>query len=176
MEAEPAARDGAARTIPPPQQHAPRPHFERVISILQMSVHTHTDLSIPESKWQAAQLCANSYKGCEDMSLLEDPAVPHTKSMGVQREMSHFPALLPPVEAKQATNPTELILNQDLHLFKRKERKKNHGWVWRECCQLCRRKRIKSGQCLLPCHHKLYKTPLYAHTKTYLMPVKRSSI
>lgn len=57
------------------------------------------------------------------MSLLEDPAVPHTKSMGVQREMSHFPALLPPVEAKQATNPTELILNQDLHLFKRKERK-----------------------------------------------------
>lgn len=55
---------------------------------------------ISDSKLQAAQLFANSYEGCEDTSLLEDPGVPQPNGVEVQREMSRFRVLILPVKAK----------------------------------------------------------------------------
>lgn len=55
---------------------------------------------ISDSKLQAAQLFANSYEGCEDTSPLEDPDVPHTDGIEIQRKMSRFRALVLPVKAK----------------------------------------------------------------------------
>ena len=78
-----------------------KPHFERITYTLQMSVHTYTyicTLVIPNYKLHSSLQTA--MKGAYHTSPLEDPGVPHTNGMEVQREMSCFRALILPVKAK----------------------------------------------------------------------------